>query len=222
MSCSAPHARVSVKARTLGTLAFLLPLMASHAHAGPVEQLVDVVFGPGDSNVMVARYDQGGGGLVLSADGGSTWKLLCDSLFLEPDASVKGAPVVLANGTLLVANSRGLSSGDLQGCNWHAEFSAANGTAVGALALDLRSRPCAGRTTHPVAASRSLATKAPRGQTCQARCWLQLAAARRALARQVSAQYRPAPPAQRKLEQPALQELQSAWSRPQPLAADAQ
>src|SRR5262245_22076974 len=35
------------------------------AHAGPVEQIVDVAFGAGASSVLVARYKEGGGGLLL-------------------------------------------------------------------------------------------------------------------------------------------------------------
>jgi hypothetical protein len=111
-------------------------LLAAPALAGPVEQLVDLAFGPGDSPLMVARYAQGGGGLVFSADRGRSWKLQCDSAFLAAGVSVAGAPVVLADGSLLMANSHGLSSGDLRGCNWHEELSAAKGTTVTGLTAD--------------------------------------------------------------------------------------
>src|SRR5262245_14784542 len=55
--------------------------------AGPVEQLVGLVLGPADSPVMVARYEQGGGGLLLSRDRGRSWKLQCSSAYLAPGAS---------------------------------------------------------------------------------------------------------------------------------------
>jgi hypothetical protein len=126
--------------RLLRWMAFALPfsgqLMAAPALAGPVEQLVDLAFGPGDSPSMVARYAQGGGGLVFSADRGRSWKLQCDSAFLAPGVSAVGAPVVLADGSVLIANSHGLSSGDLQGCNWHEDFSAADRTTITGLTTD--------------------------------------------------------------------------------------
>jgi hypothetical protein len=118
------------------SVAFCSQLLAAPALAGPVEQLVDLAFGPGDSPLLVARYAQGGGGLVFSADRGRSWKLQCDSAFLAPGVSAVGSPVVLADGSLLLANSHGVSSGDLQGCNWHEELAAGNSTTVTALTAD--------------------------------------------------------------------------------------
>jgi len=51
--------------------------LSGAAHAGPVEQLIQVVMHPSDPNVLAVRYANGGGGLFVSTDGAKTWKLDC-------------------------------------------------------------------------------------------------------------------------------------------------
>jgi len=104
--------------------ASLCTFFCSAVRAGPIEQLVDVAFAPGtgSSPAIVARYENGGGGLLYgpgvaaSAEADRRWQLQCGNAHLLPDAASRGSLVILANGTLLVASSRGVVAGALDGC----------------------------------------------------------------------------------------------------------
>src|SRR5689334_5261867 len=57
------------------------------AWAGPPETFVQVAFHPSDPMQIALRYDQGGGGMLLSRDGGRSWQLVCAALLFDPVAT---------------------------------------------------------------------------------------------------------------------------------------
>jgi hypothetical protein len=113
-------------------LALLLPEMA---HAGPPEQLTQVAIHPSDPQRMVVRYFNGGDGEFVTTDGGKSWKLLCDSLFIT-DPTIKSGPTVISNdGTTSMGIFTGLWHDDGHSCGWSSEPKY-DGQFVGGLALD--------------------------------------------------------------------------------------
>ena len=62
-----------------GGLGFGCVLSAGAAHAGPVEQLTQLMFQPGKPDNAVLTYDNGGDGMFFSHDGTKSFALLCSS-----------------------------------------------------------------------------------------------------------------------------------------------
>lgn len=93
----------------------------SRAHAGPVEQMVEVASPPMKSDSMVVRYINGGGGLFLSTDMGKTWSLQCNSAFVANGGRVPGPIAMLGDKTILMLSSSGVLHADANGCGFTAE-----------------------------------------------------------------------------------------------------
>src|SRR4051794_14165448 len=108
--------------RVCAALVGLVALCAgSRAHAGPVEQMVELAYPPGKSDSMLVRYLNGGGGLFLSTDMGKTWGLQCNSAFLGAGGRVQGPIAVLGDKTLLILSGSGVFHADANGCGFKAE-----------------------------------------------------------------------------------------------------
>jgi hypothetical protein len=97
-----------------------LAMLAQPAHAGPVEQLVELQIAP-DPQTMVIRYLNGGGGILYSSDAGSSWQLQCNAAMLGAQTSSTGPFAILGDGTMILRTSDGMSSADAKGCGWHKE-----------------------------------------------------------------------------------------------------
>ncbi|HET6334395.1 MAG TPA: hypothetical protein VFG30_14325 [Polyangiales bacterium] len=117
--------RGTVQTAQVRVLAAMVALVAlctgSRAHAGPVEQMVELAYPPGKSDSMLVRYLNGGGGLFLSTDAGKSWSLQCNTAFLGPGGRVQGPIAVLGDKTLLVLSSSGVFHADAAGCGYKAE-----------------------------------------------------------------------------------------------------
>lgn len=105
---------------------FALALCASlaatdRASAGPVEQLVEIVFAPGESKTMIARYINGGGGLLYSDDDGATWQMQCGSAMAGASVALTGPLAILEDGSVVARTSTGMVVGDARGCGWQSE-----------------------------------------------------------------------------------------------------
>lgn len=110
------------QSRVVAAVVGLVALCAgSRAHAGPVEQMVELAYPPGKSDSMLVRYLNGGGGLFLTTDMGKTWSLQCNSAFLAAGGRVPGPIVMLGDKTLLVLSSAGVFHADANGCGFTAE-----------------------------------------------------------------------------------------------------
>jgi hypothetical protein len=98
-----------------------LVLPFSRAAASPVEELVQVETHPDIPDVIVGRYEQGGGGLLVSRDAGRTFQLLC-SAQVNPAQAEQKDPVHLAgDGTMFVRGFDGLWRDDGQSCGFQRE-----------------------------------------------------------------------------------------------------
>lgn len=125
--------------RRLKAPLLLAPLMALQfpklAHAGPVEQLVQLAMHPSDSNVMAVRYINGGGGAFVTTDKGATWKLLCDASMFDY-VTIRGGPIVITgDGTTTMGVFTGMWHDDGRSCAWKSEPKV-DGLWVASLALD--------------------------------------------------------------------------------------
>jgi hypothetical protein len=89
---------------------------ADRASAGPVEQLVEIVFAPGEGKTMIARYLNGGGGLLYSDDDGATWQMQCGSAMAGAGSALTGPTAILDDGSVVARTSAGLFIGDSRGC----------------------------------------------------------------------------------------------------------
>jgi hypothetical protein len=89
---------------------------AQVAKAGPIEELAAIAMHPKDPNVMLLRYQYGGGGILYTADGGASWKLMCGSM-IGPGEKVEGPIVLAGDGRTLVGVFKGLWQGQ-NGCSW--------------------------------------------------------------------------------------------------------
>jgi hypothetical protein len=106
------------------TLVFGLLLslpFADVAHAGPVEQLVQLVMHPTDPKVMAVRYMNGGDGIFLTHDGGKSWSLLCDAALFDPVQTKSGPLAIAGDGTTLMGVFSGMWHDDGRGCGWSNE-----------------------------------------------------------------------------------------------------
>lgn len=130
----------NLRAHGLGALAICTcagALLCTTAHAGPVEQMVDIGFGPGTPASIVVRYENGGGGLIygregdagdagregsegkagnVEAGGAGRWLLQCGSAYLAPGERARGPLVVLSDGTTLVASASSIFAISPDGC----------------------------------------------------------------------------------------------------------
>ena len=107
------------RVRFLGALAVLVSVLAGTgvAHAGPVEQLIELTFQPGAPDTMTLRYQNGGDGMFYSRDGGSSFALACTSL-IDPTLT-RGGPITLTgDGKTLMGMFDGMWQDDGTGCSW--------------------------------------------------------------------------------------------------------
>ncbi len=104
------------------------------AHAGPVEQLVQLAVHPGDPDVMAIRYINGGDGILYSDDAGATFKLLC---LAAVDVAVRRSGTIAfgGDGHMVMGIFDGAYEDAGGGCGWSAEPSLA-GIWVSDLAAD--------------------------------------------------------------------------------------
>jgi hypothetical protein len=91
------------------------------AQAGPPEQLVQLAMHPTDPDTMVVRYVNGGDGLIVTRDGGKSWKLLCDAALFDPVATHGGPIAISGDGTMTMGVFTGLWHDDGQACGWTSE-----------------------------------------------------------------------------------------------------
>jgi hypothetical protein len=98
------------------SLAFLMSLgVPAAAAAGPVERLAQVMVHPHSPNTIVLRYDNGGGGLVVSRDGGASFQLLCSSATNVAGERINAA-ALSGDGQILLGTFSGMSRDDGKGC----------------------------------------------------------------------------------------------------------
>jgi hypothetical protein len=109
--------------------------LAGTAHAGPVEQLVEVAMQPGDPDVMAVRYQNGGGGLFITRNGGRTWQLQCGSAMFGTMRTSGGPFVITGDGVITMGVFSGLLEDDAHGCGFRSE-PAYDGLWVSSLAVD--------------------------------------------------------------------------------------
>jgi MYXO-CTERM domain-containing protein len=105
----------------LAFLAVLEPALVEPAHAGPVEQMVQLALHPSNPDVMVVRYVWGGDGMLFTRDGGKSWQLVCDSLLFDPVRNKSGPIAIAGDGTTMMGVFNGLYHDDGHGCAWAGE-----------------------------------------------------------------------------------------------------
>src|SRR5688572_19249737 len=91
-------------------------LVASVAHAGPVERFADIALHPSNPDVMVVRYINGGSGLLYTSDGGKSFRLLCASAIARDKPN--GPTAIASDGRVLIGTFNGMWQDDGQGCSW--------------------------------------------------------------------------------------------------------
>ena len=92
-------------------------LLATGAAAAPVERFIEIGIHPGDPEVMVLRYENGGGGLLYSNDAGRTFRLLCTSA-IDPSMRNAGTILLTGDGRVLMGLFEGMWQDDGRGCGW--------------------------------------------------------------------------------------------------------
>jgi hypothetical protein len=110
--------------------------MPATARAGPVEVLVQALLHPAQPDAIALRYENGGGGLLISRDGGVSFELLC-SAALGLDRERPSTSMLNIDGQLMVSTFRGLRRSEHDACGFRSE-SAFDGLWVTDLALDPR------------------------------------------------------------------------------------
>jgi MYXO-CTERM domain-containing protein len=91
-------------------------LLASVAHAGPVERMADVALHPSNADILVVRYLQGGTGLLYTSDGGKSFRLLCASAI---SSNKPNGPTAITNdGRVLIGTFDGMWQDNGKGCSW--------------------------------------------------------------------------------------------------------
>jgi MYXO-CTERM domain-containing protein len=91
------------------------------AHAGPVEQLVQVAMHPTNPDVMVLRYEYGGEGVFVTEDGGKDWSYVCNS-YIDPSTNARRGTLAVANdGAMMLGVFDGVWKADHKGCDWKLE-----------------------------------------------------------------------------------------------------
>jgi hypothetical protein len=100
-----------------GLILGLLLLVASTAHAGPVEQLTQLTFQPGSSDMAVLRYINGGDGFFYTGDGAKNFALQCTSA-IDPVLVRSGVIAIAGDGHTLMGLFDGMYEDDGTGCSW--------------------------------------------------------------------------------------------------------
>ena len=103
--------------------ALLSPWSAAQA-GGPPELLTELAVDPSDPSHMVLLYENAGSGLIVSTDGGESWRALCPDAMQPPDIG----PVtrlrkigIGGDGTLFVGLFDNALFDDGHGCNFAAD-----------------------------------------------------------------------------------------------------
>lgn len=93
---------------------------SSSAAAGPRETLRSIAFHPADSATYAAVFNEAGGGLLITHDGGKSFQLACMSYVTGERTIDSLLPVVsyTADGHLVVATFDGLFRDDGHGCGF--------------------------------------------------------------------------------------------------------
>lgn len=91
------------------------------ARADSIEQLVQGVSHPTDRGTIVLRYESGGGGIVLTRDGGASWQLLCSDAIASDSSGLRGAVALAADGSMHAGTYHGLYGGSADACRWTLE-----------------------------------------------------------------------------------------------------
>lgn len=107
--------------RTIACVAAVgLGLAPAPASAGPVERLAQVLLHPAHPEVIAVRYENGGGGLVVSRDQGLSFQLLCGAAMnLEGERVTSAA--VSGDGQLVLGTFTGMLRDDGRGCSFARE-----------------------------------------------------------------------------------------------------
>jgi MYXO-CTERM domain-containing protein len=108
-----------LSSRSFGLLAVCagVAFASPSAKAGPPEFLSNAAFHPSDENMLVVRYEGGFGGLLLTRDGGKSFRVLPSRAFTQYGAdNTRMALRVGSDGKVLVGLSDGLFVDDGKGC----------------------------------------------------------------------------------------------------------
>lgn len=130
--------RLALALRLAAATCLVWVCLAGPAHAGPVEQLTEVAFGVSGSGSVVARYDNGGGGLIFGDPEKRSWQLQCGSALLAPGETLRGPMLALADGSLLLGSAQGIIALAPDRCGAAPELPTTKGAAVYDLAPDPR------------------------------------------------------------------------------------
>ena len=94
-----------------------LALVPAPALAGPVERLTQVLLHPAHPDVMAVRYENGGGGVVVSRDRGRSFQLLCGAAMkLERERVTSAA--LSGDGELVFGTFTRMLRDDGRGCSF--------------------------------------------------------------------------------------------------------
>jgi hypothetical protein len=97
----------------------------SPAQAGPVEQFVQVLWHDAQPERLAVRYENAGGGLLVSNDGGRTFALLCAAASGASD--LRGSTALMdGEGRLWLAAFDGVAHDDATACAWTRDPALAN------------------------------------------------------------------------------------------------
>src|SRR5688572_25640837 len=99
------------------TVGLGLGLAPSPSLAGPVERLAQVLLHPAHPELIAVRYENGGGGLVVSRDGGRSFRLLCGAAMNLEGERVSSAAAT-GDGQLVLGTFTGTLRDDGHGCGF--------------------------------------------------------------------------------------------------------
>jgi hypothetical protein len=106
--------------RLIGIAGFICAVVSgvpSPAQAGPVEQFVQVLWHDAKPERLALRYDNAGGGLLVSDDGGRTFALVCAAATGASD--LRGSTALMdGEGRLWLAAFDGVAHDDASACSW--------------------------------------------------------------------------------------------------------
>jgi hypothetical protein len=88
------------------------------ALAGPVEQFAQVLLHPARPDVIAVRYDNTGGGLLISREGGRSFALLCSAAAGIARGGRPSSAALAGSGQLLLGAFEGLQRDDGQACGF--------------------------------------------------------------------------------------------------------
>lgn len=108
--------------RSVAWLGLFLVLLTSTAHAGgPPESIVQVAVDPSDPNHIALRYEHAGDGVLVTTDGGETWRALCTPAVKPSDLprlDGLGRIGLAGDGTLFIAAFDAGMHDDGTGCGF--------------------------------------------------------------------------------------------------------